>query len=207
MAVLATDDFNRADNADLGADWTPQQDGTNGGDNFEIVSNTAKSPEANDSCEQQVTATWPNDQWSEATLFNTNNSGQGAGSGVALRCAAVGTRTYYRFCANASGWTLGRLVGGTHTEIIGGTGTVWAAGDRVYLEVQGTTLVAKKNTTAGAGGTTVTTQTDANIASGRAGIAHSTSDVDAAIDVWQGGDFAGAAAGPSPQRLTVLGVS
>jgi hypothetical protein len=35
MGVLATDDFNRADNADLGVNWTPV-DGS-----FQIISNQA----------------------------------------------------------------------------------------------------------------------------------------------------------------------
>lgn len=194
MAVLDTDDFERLDNADLGAEWTPLSDGNSGGDNFAIVGNAAQSPDVTDSCERQVAATWPNDHWSEGVIGTPNASGQGAGVGVAVRCASPGTITYYRFVVNASGWSLGRFAHGTpatHTEIAGGTGTTWANNDTAYLEVQGTTLIAKKNTTAGAGGTTITTQTDANIASGGAGIAHSTSDITGKLLFWQGGDFSG----------------
>jgi len=198
MAVLATDDFDRADNADLGANWTPLSDGNNGGDNFAIVSNAAKSPDAVDSCEAYTGITWPDDQWSEVTLSATLANGQGAGSGPAVRCAAPGTITQYRFIGNGSGWELGYFVTGSHTTIATDTTPTFTAGDRLYLEVQGTTLIAKKNTTNGSGGTQVTTaQTtgNGNIATGRAGIAHSSGDVTTAIASWQAGDFA-AAGGP-----------
>jgi hypothetical protein len=196
MSILATDDFERPDNADLGANWTPLSDGVGGGDNFTIVSGAAKSPDTIDSCEVYVSATWPDNQWSEVTLSATNANGQGAGVGPAVRCADTGTVTYYRFVGNGSGWSLGFFSAGSHTEIATATTPTFAAGDRLYLEVQGTTLIAKKNTTNGEGGTEVTTAsttTNGNISTGKAGICHSTSDVTSAVGFWQGGDFGAAA--------------
>lgn len=193
MSVLATDDFNRANNADLGANWTPISDGNSGGDNFTITSNAAVStgPDAADCCEGYTGISWPNDQWSEVTYGTAGADALGAGDGPCVRTVAgtPSTFDYYRLIASGAGWELGKFVDGAFTSIASGAGTTWADGDRAYLEVQGTTLIVKKNTTNGAGGTTVTTQTDSSIASGNPGIAHSTSDTASKIDSWQGGDF------------------
>lgn len=191
MSILATDDFDRADNADLGANWTPVNDGSNGGDNFTIVSNAAKSPNTSDSAELYTALSAYADQWAEATLGGLGPNGVGAGTGVLVRGSSGASFDYYRLVASSEGWSLDEYNAGAHVATLASGSLTFSNGDRIYLEIQGTTLIAKRNTTNGAGGTTLTTQTDATIASGRPGIAHSTDAPDTFISSWQAGDFAG----------------
>jgi hypothetical protein len=70
MAVLASDDFNRTDAATLGTGWSEIT--------FGIVSNHAKiNTSSDDGYAYYSGATWPDDQYSEATLGTTTASGEG----------------------------------------------------------------------------------------------------------------------------------
>lgn len=203
MSVLASDAFSGT--GALSASWTNSGTGTA----FTQGSGVVKSGGGSDEYAAYTGTSWPNDQWSEITLGTpTTTAGVGAGNGPMVRQhTTIGTKTHYRFIGSGSGFELAKSVAGAFTSFASGSGTTFAVGDRAYLEVQGTSVVGKKNTTNGAGGTTVASQTDSSVASGNAGIFYSSSDADASIDSWQGGDFGGGGAAVlAPSTLTMLGV-
>jgi hypothetical protein len=191
MAILASDNFTRANSADLGTSWDEcTGEGDPGG--FNISSNTAISQSlVSDTSETNNAATWPNDQYSEATFNATAADGVGVGSGVTCRAATGATVTYYRLVGNASGYELGRKVNGAFTLLSNGSGTTFAAGDKIRLEVRtngaNCDWILKKNGTQFASGTDTSP-----IASGRAGIGYSStssSQANTALSAWEGGDF------------------
>jgi len=194
VSLLQSDTFVRADNADIGTNWTPASAGTSGGWAFAIVSN--KTMPANsgidDACEGWSGNAWPNDQWAESTLGGVSASGVGIGTGAAVRVVTGDSTHYnlYRLVANGSGYELAKFINGTFTSLGSGSGTTFATGDRVYLEFQGTTPVGKKNTTNGSGGVSFGTfSTDSGISAGNSGISYSSTDATTSITAWAGGDF------------------
>ena len=185
MAILASDDFNRANNNDLGANWSPVHN------SLQIASNeVADVLQLSVDCAERYSAViWPNDHWSEATIGTTGTNGLGAGMGVCVRAAAAAA-TYYRLVASSVGWELSSFIAGAFQGAIANSATpAFANGDRIYLEIRGTTLVVKRNTTNGIGGTVLTTQTSATIASGSPGVNYSANDFAATINSWMAGDF------------------
>lgn len=185
MSQLVSDDFNRADNTDLGTTWDPNlADASNLG--LRITSNAALEPlpgSVSDSSETYNAITWPSDQYTEVTYGAT--AANGAGAGIGPTCRAInGTLTFYRAVGNASGYGLSSAVAGTFNTISSGTGTTFAAADTLRLELQGTTWRLKKN------GTTFQTSTDSAIsAANRGGIGFSSADSGTTATSWAGGDF------------------
>ena len=192
MSILASDAFVRANNGDLGTSWDEcTGDATAGG--FDISSNTAiPFSVGSDSSETNNAATWPNDQYSQVTLTNPTADGVGVGSGPMCRAATGATVTRYRLIGNASGYDFARFVAGAYTSLSSGSGTTFAATNTLYLEVKtngaNADWICKKNGTSFVSGTDTTP-----IASGRAGIGHSSSSTTAALSAWEGGDFTGGA--------------
>jgi hypothetical protein len=189
MAVLATDAFTRADNADLGTDWNVQT----GCQAWKIVSNQAQPSALTgaNAAEQSTAATWPNDQYAQVVCAGVGaGMNNDAGVGVMVRAGAAAETFYCGFSNNdpANCNTIYKAVAGVYTRLgQNATGGVLAVNDVLYLEVQGTTLIYKRN------GSTIFTVTDAAIASGRPGIILSTDASGAPIlDSWEGGDFAAA---------------
>jgi hypothetical protein len=185
MAVLASDDFNRTDAATLGTGWSEIT--------FGIVSNHAKiNTSSDDGYAYYSGATWPDDQYSEATLGTTTASGEGTAYGVS--CRASNNTNLYRVIGNASGWHCGRLNNNSFTSLGGATSTTFTAGDVIRLEVR--TNGANCDWTVKKNGVTVTGGTGSDtspIASGAAGLAYSSTDATAAgLNAWAGGDFAAA---------------
>lgn len=190
MTILATDNFTRANNADLGTAWD-ENTGEAGPNGFDISANTAvPSNLGADSSETNNSVTWPDDQYSEVTYNATTTNGVGTGCGPTCREATGATLTYYRAVGNSDGYELGRRVTGTFTSLSSGAGTVFAAGDKLRLEVRvngaNCDWILKKNGVQFASGTDTSP-----IASGRAGIAHSSVSTIASLSAWEGGDFAG----------------
>lgn len=200
MTILASDNFTRANNADLGAAWDPNVN--EGSGTFTISSNTAvPSSLGGDLSETNNTVSWPNDQYAEVTLGTTAADGAGAGSGPTCR-EATGSQTYYRLVGNASGYGFDRCVNGTFTILSSGTGTTFVSGDKLRLEVKtngaNADWVLKKN------GAQFASGSDASpIASGRAGIGYSSTSTVATLLTWEGGDFVTASAGGN---LMTMGV-
>lgn|SRR5574341_128517 len=201
MGVLATDNFNRADNTDLGAAWDPQPGFANPQADrvFNISANTAVPANvAKDSGENYNAVSWPNDQYSQAKA-TMSGTGAEAGVGVSVRCSTTAL-TCYRVVINKAATnnvSIAKFVAGVYTLLAQRT-TTWVDGDIIYLEAQGSTLKVKQNGTQ-LGADIV----DSAIASGRAGIGFSSTMTSASLDDWEGGDFAVAARAPS---MALLGV-
>lgn len=189
MSTLATDDFNRADSATLGANWTV---GAGAGESLGILSNQCSVVGAGnrDGAYYSAVAA-PNDHYSQAVVVALPT----AQLAVMVRSITTGTvRTSYRagcFPGNFGGGnTQSRIwkeVANVITDL--GTGsTTLAAGQIWKLEVVGTSLTFKIN------GAVEVTVTDADIASGQFGIwaEHNASNF-AVFDNWEGGDFAAGA--------------
>jgi hypothetical protein len=71
----------------------------------------------------------------------------------------------------------------------------WTNADTLYLEIQGTTLIAKVN-----GAAIGTSTTNSAISSGNAGVDYSSTLNTPSDNDWEGGDFAAATKAPPPFR-------
>jgi hypothetical protein len=183
MAVLATDDFNRANANPIGAPWAKV--GGIPGD-FQIVSNAATPTTlASDGAAVHTGITWPNDQYCQGKVFVTG-SGSSTGPGLALR-GTTASETYYRLSFNAAGTgnvDLWRAVAATYTNLWNRTAT-FTTGDTVRFEIQGAVIRVFIN------GVQVGADfTDGSpIASGSPGLSSSSTSTTASVDDWVGGDF------------------
>lgn len=188
---LASDDFTRAGDVDLGANWDPCT-ADSSPDGFEISTNRARPDAPDADCSESYNAVvWPNNQYSEVIYDTTHADGAGAGSGPCCRWA-VAAKTGYRLVGNASGWELIRFQAGSGQVLDGGTGTTFAAGDLHRLEVRtnggNVDWVSKKNGTTYASGTD-TGVSGGIVASGKAGIGNSSTSTEGAIRDWAGGSL------------------
>ncbi len=171
--ILASDDFNRADSATLGANWTALA-GTAG-----IVSNQcdSKTFDGSGRCVQFYSAiTWPDDHYSEVTLGSVAAS---ASPGPMVRVASGALTYYICFCNTVSDLNLASVVAGAFTGI--GTLPVFNVGDVVRLEAAGSTLRVYQNSAV------VLTVVDTSITSGSAGLNAGFTTVDQKVDNWSGG--------------------
>ena len=194
MTVLATDPFTRADNPDLGANWTV----VTGEAAFQVLSNqAAPSADGSDCAEVWNAVVFPDDQYAQCVVRNLNAVAPGdTGVGLLVRAVAA-TRVYYRLTINsnpAGSWELGVRSAGSYTPLHDGT-DAWASGDTAYLSVQGTLLTVKRN-----GGTIYSTN-DGTLGSGSAGVVYSSTASGETLDDWEAGDFITVAvANPFPIR-------
>lgn len=181
MSQLASDNFNRADNVDLGATWDVVPTRTN----CQIVGNRARAGAlGNANCTESYNGvSWPNDQYSETTLgANLNATGS---AGPAVRCSTSDWSQYAVIC-DTGGAHLVKFVAGAFTGLGDYTAVPPVAGDVVRLEIQGTNLTVKVN-----GATVLGPIGDSDIAAGRTGIyIEEAAAGDHEIDAWAGGDFA-----------------
>jgi hypothetical protein len=202
MTELASDDFDRADNASLGGNWSPNITGRQ----FLIVSNAAKpTATAQDVAESYTAVSFPNDQYSEVVLGAVEPAG-GVDEGCGVICRATSPSTSftgYRLVGNGSGFGVLRFNSGVSTSLQTGSGTTFAAGDTLRLEVR--TNGANCDWSAWKNGVQFTSGTDTSpLTSGRAGIAYSSSDTAATIASWAGGDFDTPAVSGQPEKLFVV---
>lgn len=196
--ALATDNFNRADANPISGNWTT----FSGETAFQITTNTARpSNSLSDAGSYESSATWPNDQYSQAKATAPTSFNDGSGIGVRVRMS-TSARTAYDSIVDSSGHAFhDKFVAGTFTQIWTRAIT-YSAGAVIYLEVQGTTLVTKYN-----GAAVGASNTDSSIASGKAGLRHSSNtNSNTLLDDWEGGDFGGGGGSPTPRPLAVLGV-
>lgn len=188
-ATLATDNFNRADAADLGAAWDVQT----GTQPWKILTN-AVTPNSlgSDSEENNNSVTWPDDQYSQAKITVTSTTAGDRGAGVMCR-AATGAWTNYRLVvshAASANVNLSRRVAGTRTALANRTVT-WVDGDVLRLEVTGTgaNIVLKIFQNGSQLGADVA-DASGGIDSGRAGITYSSStSAPTTLDDWEGGSI------------------
>lgn len=182
MSALATDDFNRANAANLGANWSIPT----GGNGIPIASNQIKEGTF-PGIEYYSATAWPNDQWSLLVL-KTVCTVSDNGVGSAVRVTSGGNLYFAQ--SNTSETKLYKLVSSSFTQL-GSDGAAGSTNDVVYTEAQSTSILVKKN-----GSTIIGAVTDASIGSGNAGIWNT--DIACTADDWQGGDFgSGAISGTS----------
>jgi len=204
MTILLTDTFSGAGQIDNGSTWDSVVDSiwTAGSGAVKIASGSLSSDWHVDA----IGATWPADHYAQVTLASPQASGAGTGYGPAVRLTNSGGGTFYRLIGNASGYELGKVVAGSFSTITGSqTGTTFANGDLLRLEVTGTGTVTLKMYKGAGGGSLVQfggDQTDSSSAinTGHAGMCYSSTEgTTPGIDAFEGGDFVG---GGSP-ALTV----
>lgn len=180
-----TDSFDRADAANLGANWTS---GYTSADAIKISSNVAiGTTNATDAVETVNSFSASNDQWGQVTVSSFTSDTSVAEIAILLRYGAGAAQTGYE-CAirqnsafsTRCGYRIGAaLQAGSVSE----NGVTWTAGDVFYAEVVGTTVNAYRN------GTSLSIAfTDANVASGRVGLRIHPSSV-GALTSWAGNDF------------------
>lgn len=159
------DDFNRANNADLGADWTVQF----GAVNCQIVGNRVRAGATGSARVEQNSFALTNDQWAQVT-FPTLNA-VAITAGVIVRAAAAGTQTYYAGHVTKIGAATTTVIQRTvstlspvESDLITNTALTWAANDVLRLEAIGENIIMRQN------GAVVLSANDSFIASGKAGI-------------------------------------
>jgi len=156
-----SDDFNRTDSADLGADWDSGYTGIN---NLQIVSNMARAGVAG-VCIESVNAISPGARQFASVVMPTLSLNEG---GVILRAAAPTTVTMYVFTSNNFGTNdsvIAKFIAGVYTNISVSSTETWANNDTIRGEAVFSKQFCYHN------GTKVLTGSDATItASGRVGI-------------------------------------
>lgn len=199
MTALATDNFNRADAGTLGSNWTTQAGQSNG---FAISANTAIPDTIGGDCHVNYNAvTWPNDQYSQCLLAALIGTSDQAGIGPSVRCSTTDTSLYRMVACLAitNDSALSKFVAGSYTLIAQATAGWVVTTDTAYLEMQGTTLKGKRNSTQ------IFSTTDSSISSGRAGMSYSSTMTAAGNDNWEGGDFSGGTTRPVKMASQWLG--
>lgn len=164
--TLALDDFNRA-NGLLGPNW---DDGYTALAAFELVSNQLRvATVGTNSNETYNAVATPNDQWCQVTILTVNGSG-GRAPGCIVRAANQPTNTSYG-CRPilSAGSNIRRDLDGVGAILVSETSSAWLAGDKLRCEIEGTTL--RSYQIRGQSDTLLLSVTDANIASGRTGMA------------------------------------
>jgi len=184
---VSSDNFDRANNADIGANWDSNT-GT-----MKIVSNRVEASNlSSDAVETWNADSFGDDQFSQATLSVVSDSGAESGFGVGVRWASGTTKTGYwavaRVSSNAVDLYVAKFVAGAYT-LLGSGNADFANGDVMRFEVEGQnpniTLRVKKN-----GTTVLTVSNETSIGSGRPALAYSSGGTinTPAIDDWSGGD-------------------
>jgi hypothetical protein len=179
--ATASDDFNRANNADLGANWTPT---VGGDDTWTISGNQAVVSDDTSDCSEYYSAVaFGANQFSQCTIVAVGDD-VGVGPGPAVRVGSA-SKSYYSITCGSIGTQLRKAVAGTITEI-DTDGTVWVNGDVARLEINGSTITVKRNGVEIA----ALTNTDGDLTTGQPGIFYSSvAAVPGAIDDWSGGDL------------------
>jgi hypothetical protein len=178
-----TDLFNRADNADLGANWTPFT-----GRALKIASNTATPTAVLTTANEFYTGTAPtNNQFSRISIATFTAPAE---IGVLVRSGTdPATWTNYQgYASNRGGGTttaIDKIVAGTPTGLASENATTWVAGDILKLTVLGQNLFIYRN------GVLLLSAFDAALSSGTLGLyAYSeTATTDSALDNFVGGDL------------------
>ena len=161
--VIASDTFTRADDTDIGPDWS-----TRTSEPWSIVSNVLRAPGTAPVTGSEVhSQVLPDRQWACVTL-TTIAGASDIFVGPVLRASAI-ANTHYQFYAShgaANGSIIDRRIAGADTNLATETSTVWANGDLMCAEADGTALRLFRNTSP----TPLLTATDATLTSGLAGL-------------------------------------
>jgi len=178
MSVLATEDF--AGSGALSASWTDIAAG------WTRVSGEGSCTNVTDGGTSRYTGVTPNaDHYAKLTIGSTVSTVSDEGDGPVVRMNAD-TSMYILQGNTVQTRVYKRMPGNVFTQL-GSDGPAIATADELYLEVQGTTLVAKKNGTSICG----SPLTDSAIAGGTGGLWGFGTGITA--DNFELGDFAGGA--------------
>jgi hypothetical protein len=186
MSTLASDNFNRADENPLSGSGVWSTYSAN--DPLALVSNQVRGTVVGGTVDglETHTVSLPNDQWSQATLVALGASYSEVG--VMLRFAAPNTESGYFFTVyDAGAGVHGHIVKVTATVQVGLTDFAMTliGNDVIRLEAIGTALTAYQN------GAQVSTTTDGDFGSGRAGLFFYTQSplANTKLDDFSCGDF------------------
>lgn len=195
--VSASDDFTRANSADLGANWTPID---NVG--FSISSNTAIPTSYAQDQAEYYSGAWPANQYSQASLTGISGTSVGTGIGVTCRSSTVAANYYRAIVSNAAtnNVEVARVDAGA-ANVLAQRTAAWTSGDILRLEVSGSTLRVLRN-----GVQLGADITDSTYASGSAGIAYENTLTAGALDNWSGGSLAVAPGSTPVGRGLLMGV-
>jgi hypothetical protein len=174
---IATDDFNRADSATLGANWTTCNGDDGSPHELKIVSNQVKPTDsAVDNIARRTAETFSNDQYSQVTLSNID-TGSHLGCGVRFS-ANNGYIGQVRKASNVLRIT--KKTGTTYATLTEDAATL-TNGDVIRIEAVGSKISLYQN------GIFINSVTDTDFASGSPAInADITGDI---LDNWEGGDI------------------
>jgi len=142
--LIASDTFNRADNADLGGSWDPV-----GGSAWQIVSNAIRGTGATPSYANEIhTAVLPDRQWAQA-IVKTITGTADLYTGLELRKQS-GADSGYVFLAKrgtvaGDGSVISKRTAGASVNLASESSTIWAAGDVLRAEADGSTLRLYRN--------------------------------------------------------------
>ncbi|HSL02919.1 MAG TPA: PKD domain-containing protein [Nitrospiraceae bacterium] len=174
-STLASDNFNRADNADAGSAWDAGYTDKNP---MAIVSQQvrpiATNPADPKSAESYHAVTPGDDQWCQITLGIWTGS-EDREFGCTLRTHAPPTVDWYWCYARANGSSNASIVS-HHTGGVGDINlasdfsVIWAAGDKLRCEAQGTALRLYRIPAGTTAETLLLSTTDDERTSGRAGL-------------------------------------
>lgn len=191
MALPATDNFTGTNGQALdvySANWTCNDGGT-GHDELEIQSNAAAPDDAgkDEGAQHWSADAFDADQYSEATIVADDQAISCIG--VAVRCAAGSTLSFYGFYHGYQEAWLFKVIGGSWTQL-GNATDGFDVNDLMRLEADGTTITPMINGTEedppGA-------QTDESLSSGSAGLCAYGTNANHRLDNWEGGNLAGPA--------------
>src|SRR5258706_12829208 len=193
MSILATDNFNRADAANLGANWTNIRGGLG------IFSNTVDVANAADEQTARYSAiSWPNDHYCTITVKQVAAS-SAVGAGVRVQSSGGSGRDGYWAGYNSSdsgnnNRRIWKYITGAFTSLASEAINI-VVDDVVRLEVQGTTLTMFVNNVQRL------QVTDSTWTVGNAGLYGKAAAIDTSVmDDFEGGDFA-AGGGGNPVAL------
>lgn len=183
----ASDNFDRADNADLGSNWDVN---TASPSRWRVFFQSVRPNELNlDAVESWNANNFGPDQFSQGTieLFTNVGGTDHTGVGVGVRWSGPGVITGYWFLANehaSLGATIAKLKANVFT-VLAQASVAWAKGDVIRLEVEGNTLRGLKN-----GAVVLTVPGDETITGIRPALCFSgTTNAIPAVDNWRGGDL------------------
>lgn len=180
---LAVDDYNRANNADIGSVWDVNPGGPSA---MSIVSNHIEPSVLGLDCVESYNGvTFPDNQYVQAKLTVTGGTVSDQGIGVGLRMSNAAYTMYFgdvcRVAAN--NLVIGRVNAGAFTVLKSMT-RAWVDGDTMRLAIIGLHLVMFIN------GVEIMGFTDSGgsvINSGRAGVFYSSTVTAATLDDWEAG--------------------
>lgn len=178
--TTVSDNFVRANNASLGANWTDWSTG-----HAQIVSNQACGSGAFQCGDYWTANTFLADHYSEVTAAALPSSGS-VWMGPTVRQTALGKGYLLIYLPGTGFMMFNQTAPGSSSQIGSTVAGTLAVNDVLRLDASGTTLKAYKN------GTLLMTVTDASWSSGSPGLAfYGTSSTSGAVSLWTGSDSGG----------------